>query len=132
MSSTFTPCPGCSRHVKRGDRMCPFCGGEVPHAIAPVVQATEPRLSGSTRLVAAAAGLALTAAVECSINPEPLPPYGLSLPFPVDGSSSTPIDVGTPIRLSTDGAPDASVPTVDGAEMPPADGDSSASDGEEM
>ncbi|MGO9837136.1 MAG: hypothetical protein ACLP1X_23315, partial [Polyangiaceae bacterium] len=26
MSAQFWPCPGCSRHVKRGDAICPFCG----------------------------------------------------------------------------------------------------------
>jgi hypothetical protein len=26
MSVQFWPCPACSRHVKRGDAICPFCG----------------------------------------------------------------------------------------------------------
>lgn len=26
----LTPCPSCTRHVKVGSNLCPFCGGSVP------------------------------------------------------------------------------------------------------
>jgi hypothetical protein len=35
MASVLAPCPSCSRHVKVGPAVCPFCGGEVPTEVAP-------------------------------------------------------------------------------------------------
>jgi hypothetical protein len=35
MSNQFWPCPGCSRHVKRGDAFCPFCGATASVEIGP-------------------------------------------------------------------------------------------------
>ena len=33
MSSRLSPCPSCSRHVKVGPPVCPFCGGDVPTTV---------------------------------------------------------------------------------------------------
>jgi hypothetical protein len=35
MSAQFWPCPGCSRHIKRGDAICPFCGATASVDIGP-------------------------------------------------------------------------------------------------
>jgi hypothetical protein len=36
MSATLTPCSSCSRHVRRTERACPFCGSTLVLAAAPL------------------------------------------------------------------------------------------------
>jgi hypothetical protein len=90
------------------------------------VRVVAPRLACSTLLAAAAAGLALASATECSA-PTPLPPYG-AVPLP-DGSWPAPTDAGP--SGDVDAAPndDGSVQTVDGAEITPTDSGGDTSQG---
>jgi hypothetical protein len=63
MSVRFSPCSACARHVKEGDRVCPFCGAEVSRSIE-VSFVPRGRLSRAA-LFAAGAASALAAA-DCS------------------------------------------------------------------
>jgi hypothetical protein len=58
MSARFVACAACSRHVKEGDAVCPFCGAAAPR-VGPL-----PRLVGvrMTRAAMIAAGTAGTVA----------------------------------------------------------------------
>jgi hypothetical protein len=69
MSGQFWPCPECSRHIKRGDAICPFCGATASVDIGPT-RTVAGRLSRAT-LFAGAMGAAM-ASTDCS----PAPPYG--------------------------------------------------------
>lgn len=121
MSPRFTPCPACSRHVKRGDGPCPFCGGTVPHVAAPPARAAAGRLSRSALFAASAVGVALSTA-DCS-SPSPLPPYG-TVPFytpddaasedAADGGSSTPADAAREAQPTEGGSNGAMVAPADG------------------
>jgi hypothetical protein len=70
MSNQFWPCPGCSRHVKRGDAMCPFCGATAVVEIGPT-RTIAGRLSRAALFAAGAMGAAV-AITDCSAQP----PYG--------------------------------------------------------
>lgn len=64
MSPSFEPCSGCSRHVRRDETACPFCG----EAFAPATPAEPPRLQRRLRralVFAFRAGLAGVAAASC-------------------------------------------------------------------
>jgi hypothetical protein len=58
MSLQFWPCPGCSRHVKRGDGICPFCGATASIEISPRPTIAA-RLSRAALFAAGAVGTAL-------------------------------------------------------------------------
>ncbi len=64
MSAQFWPCPGCSRHVKRGDAVCPFCGAAVSVDIGPT-RTIAGRLSRAALFAAGAVGAAM-ATTDCS------------------------------------------------------------------
>jgi hypothetical protein len=70
MSAQFWPCPGCSRHVKRGDAICPFCGATANAGIGPT-RVLAGRLSRAALFAAGAVGAAV-ATTDCSAQP----PYG--------------------------------------------------------
>lgn len=99
--SALVPCPGCNRHVKSDETICPFCQA----AVTPVAPETcsgrcarpFPSRLASAALVAAGAAL-LGAACESS-SQSAFPPYGLPPHF----------DAGTPDSGGgqTDAAPDA-------------------------
>jgi hypothetical protein len=55
MSVQFWPCPGCSRHVKRGDAICPFCGATPSVEIGPT-RVLAGRLSRAALFAAGAMG----------------------------------------------------------------------------
>jgi hypothetical protein len=118
MSAQFWPCPGCSRHVKRGDAICPFCGATASVDIGPT-RALSGRLSRAAIFAAGAtiacggevnrrdAGASDAGAsyVEASAEAEPdvsmvatEPPYGVP---PVE-------DGDTISNVSDDASPDAS------------------------
>ena len=112
MSAQFWPCPGCSRHVKRGDAICPFCGATATVDIGPT-RALSGRLS---RAALFAAGTTIACGgevnrrdagasyVEASAEAEPdvsmvatEPPYGVP-----------PLEDGDTIsNASDDASPDA-------------------------
>jgi len=107
MSVRFSLCPACARHVKQSDRMCPFCGNEVPPVNAPA-RVVVGRLSRSALFAAGAAGLAL-AATDC-------------------GSMGA--AYGGPVCASADGSDTCNIMTFvnDGASEDAADASSSTSD----
>lgn len=92
MPPQFWPCPGCSRHVRRGDTVCPFCGGanDSPAATAPI-QTIAGRLSRAALFAAGAVGAAV-ATTDCSTSAQPL--YGGSFAQPLYGGSFVPEDSG--------------------------------------
>ncbi|HEV3192255.1 MAG TPA: hypothetical protein VGY54_17205, partial [Polyangiaceae bacterium] len=64
MGVRFVPCPGCSRHVKQGDCICPFCGAKTSCTQDPTV-AVKGRMSRAALLAAGAVG-AVLATTDCS------------------------------------------------------------------
>jgi hypothetical protein len=64
MSAQFWPCPGCSRHVKRDDATCPFCGATASVEIGPT-RVLAGRLSRAALFAAGAVGAAV-ATTDCS------------------------------------------------------------------
>jgi hypothetical protein len=125
MSSTFSPCPSCARHVRQSDSACPFCGEHVPHVSAPTRRVAVARLSRSALFAAGAAGLAL-ATTECSSSSTE-PPYGASPPFILDDAASGDASVdaadagaSTPGDAAGEAGPTEGGP--DGAMGPPTDG----------
>jgi hypothetical protein len=90
MSAQFWPCPGCSRHVKRGDAICPFCGATASIEISPT-RVLAGRLSRAALFAAGTMGAAV-ATTDCSTSaPQPTttgqPAYGGSPYFPNDSSA---------------------------------------------
>jgi hypothetical protein len=66
MSAQFWPCPGCSRHIKRGDVICPFCGAIATVESNPTRTPTG-RLSRAALFAARALGTAV-AGTNCGGN----------------------------------------------------------------
>jgi|SRR5580658_1005475 hypothetical protein len=91
MSAQFWPCPGCSRHVRRGDAICPFCG-----ATASVVSGPTRVLAGRLSRVALFAAGAMGAAVattDCGTTA--VPAYG-GMACPTGCQSETTEDATAP------------------------------------
>jgi hypothetical protein len=112
ISAQFWPCPGCSRHIRQGDAICPFCGATASVDIGPT-RTIAGRLSRAA-LFAAGATIACggevsrrdagASYVEASAEAEPdvamvasEPPYGVP-PFE---------DADTISIVSDDASPDA-------------------------
>ena len=104
MTADLCPCSSCSRHVKRGECTCPFCGAKV--CCAGARRAPGGRLSRSALFSVGAVGVAL-GTTDCTSD-MPRPAYGGFFPIGEDGSSFS--DVGT--GPGSDAAP---TPEVDGA-----------------
>jgi hypothetical protein len=64
MSVQFWPCSGCSRHIKQGDAICPFCGATASVDIGPR-RVLAHRLSRAALFAAGAMGAAV-ASTDCS------------------------------------------------------------------
>jgi hypothetical protein len=62
MKRALTPCPGCRRHVRAGDAMCPFCGSVLDAAPRSPLRVS-PRLGSLAKVTfqVALASAALTA-----------------------------------------------------------------------
>jgi hypothetical protein len=86
MSAQFWPCPGCSRHIKRGDAICPFCGVIATVETSPA-RTPAGRLSRAALFAAGALGTAV-AGTNCGGNITTYPPYGLAAYIPEDSSAS--------------------------------------------
>src|SRR5271166_3034732 len=105
----FWPCPGCSRHVKRDDALCPFCGATASVESSPT-RILAGRLSRAALFAAGAVGAAV-ATTDCSAQP----PYGAG-PHPgavevfPNGTEDSGADDG-PSEVAADAA-DASATTV--------------------
>ncbi len=100
----FIPCSACARHVRDGDRTCPFCGVEVSRVDAPRARTVAGHLSRSALLAVSALGAAV-AATDCSPSSS-IAPYGTpptlgdaadnSPPPPEDAASeAAPFDGGS-------------------------------------
>ncbi|HXK19238.1 MAG TPA: hypothetical protein VNG33_15600 [Polyangiaceae bacterium] len=75
-TTSFTVCPGCSRHVRCGERACPFCGASVSSFARVLEYRINTRLD---RYRSLSLGAALTAAgfvTNCSENATPV--YGIA------------------------------------------------------
>jgi hypothetical protein len=80
------PCTGCSRHLKRSDARCPFCGVAVSARSEPTPTRTAAgRLSRAALFAAGAMGAAVTT-TDCG-GPAIQPPYGGAPVQPTDGGS---------------------------------------------
>ncbi len=64
MGARFVPCPTCSRHVKQGDCLCPFCGAKASCSDDPAL-AAKGRVSRAVLFAAGAVGAGL-ATTDCS------------------------------------------------------------------
>ncbi len=64
MGAQFWPCPACSRHVKRGDALCPFCGARASVDIG-ATRVLSGRLSRAALFAAGTMGAAV-ATTGCS------------------------------------------------------------------
>ena len=69
--STLHPCPHCARHLRRCERVCPFCGGELPACEAAPAPRAPGRMSRAVMVAAAALGGA-----SCDSGSVPAPHYG--------------------------------------------------------
>jgi hypothetical protein len=79
------PCPGCSRHVKRGDAICPFCSANVSVESIPT-RVLAGRLSRAALFAAGAVGVGI-ATTECA--PSSVSEYGgMAPPLEQDSSAS--------------------------------------------
>jgi hypothetical protein len=87
MSTQFWPCPGCSRHVKRGDAICPFCGATALVEFGPT-RVLAGRLSRAA-IFAGAMGTAV-ASTDCGTPPSFSAFYGaISPPQEFEGSGAS-------------------------------------------
>jgi hypothetical protein len=119
MSMRLQPCSGCSRHVRVGDPICPFCGASVSvRSEGRPVRSAAARLSRAALFAAGTAGAAVAGA-DCSAQPM----YGGSYLQPMYGGVFFP-DAGMEQEASTP-TPDASKmldanATADATAMPDA------------
>lgn len=77
MSAQFSPCPGCSRHIKNGDAVCPFCGATARAEGGPT-RVLANRLSRAALFAAGTMGAAV-ASTNCA-SWWAQPPYGAGPP----------------------------------------------------
>jgi|HubBroStandDraft_6_1064221.scaffolds.fasta_scaffold504470_2 hypothetical protein len=127
MSAQFWPCPGCSRHVKRSDATCPFCGAIASADIGPI-RVLAGRLSRAAIFAAGTVGATL--ATDCSSTsvsqPMLQPMYGGSSGMLDDGGlRGQPAYGGSPITIETEDSSANDGPSVadtgDASVMPPTD-----------
>src|SRR3954470_6303868 len=99
--SALVPCPGCNRHVKSDETICPFCQVVIaPRACSGRCARPFPsRLAGAALV---AAGAALLGAA-CESSQSAFPPYGISPQF----DAGTRTDGGGQTDAATDALPDA-------------------------
>ena len=72
--SQLSPCPGCSRHVKVAERVCPFCARDLP--AQPVAAVTPPGRPRMSRAAAFALGATMVGAAACSSSTPKTTPDG--------------------------------------------------------
>ena len=73
--NSLHPCPHCSRHHRACERVCPFCGGELPACEAAPTARSLGRMS---RAMLVAAGAAALGGASCQQS-VPAPAYGLAV-----------------------------------------------------
>jgi hypothetical protein len=129
----FAPCPGCQRHVRLSDEVCPFCKASCGGLVAKPVAAGRYSRAGLIAVTAALAvgAAAIVATPGCTIQDHGeamygCPPTECVVPEPdTDASTNPPIvpadaSVGD-VRLVP--SPDASDAAADSAADAGADGD---------
>jgi hypothetical protein len=107
MSAQFWPCPGCSRHIKRGDAVCPFCGAAASVESGPT-RVLAGRLSRAALFAAGAVGAAV-ATTDCGTTA--VPAYGFGPYFPSETDDASASD--TAISEAEAEAADASTEPID-------------------
>src|SRR5580658_1811334 len=115
MRAQFWPCSGCSRHIKRGDATCPFCGATAAVEIGPT-RTIAGRLSRAALFAAGAVGVGI-ATTDCA--PSLVSEYGCPVPncaFETEDSSAS------------DGPSEAAPDAGDTSTMPPPDSATTAED----
>ena len=108
MSLRLIPCPGCERHVRVTESVCPFCDGALP-AVAPVERAelavsSPPRRLGRAATFLFGAAIAGSAATGCSTSA-----YGA--PALDSGMEDTGTAGDADVDAAPDAAPDAATDT---------------------
>jgi hypothetical protein len=112
MSAQFWPCPACSRHIKKGDALCPFCDATARVEGGPTRVLTG-RLSRAALFAAGTVGAAAASANCASWWAQP--PYGAGPPpgavevFPNGTEDASASDA--PSEVAADAA-DASATTM--------------------
>ncbi|MBW2463548.1 MAG: hypothetical protein JRH11_17995 [Deltaproteobacteria bacterium] len=113
MSQRLLPCPGCDRHVRVAEPVCPFCGEAIPLAMQNAGPAPVPgrRLGRAARFAFGAAVAGAVAFTGCGDDTSPTPDTGTIGP-----AYGAPADTGVDPDTGTDaGAEDA---TIDGGDVP--------------
>src|SRR5580658_7513963 len=114
MSAQFWPCPGCSRHVKRGDAICRFCGATASVDIGST-RVLAGRLSRAALFAAGAVGVGL--ATDC--GPSAVAAYGgMACPCSFEGVTDAG-EAGTTSEPTDSSSASDAPSTTDG----PADGE---------
>jgi hypothetical protein len=90
----LTICPGCQRHVRLNERICPFCGHSPAEGFVPQIDVPVPaRASRSVRYAIRAAIVSSALASACGAS------SGLDV--------NSPRDAGAPIPVAVDAGVDA-------------------------
>ena len=110
------PCPSCSRHVRRTESGCPFCGGALAFAEEPTRAMPTQRL-GRAATFAFGAAVATTLSA-CAGNPVPL--YGA--PPPDTGTAQQDGGVAPLYGAPSDAGTDAGMLAMYGGPPPDAGG----------
>jgi hypothetical protein len=111
MSARFWPCPSCSRHVKRGDVTCPFCGASASVESIPT-RVLAGRLSRAALFAAGAVGAAV-ATTDCGNTTAIQPPYGSPCggPCTIETEDSSAADASTDVAADAADTSATTVPT---------------------
>jgi hypothetical protein len=112
-TTCLSVCPECARHVRCGERACPFCGGKVSSFMRVLEYRVVTRFDRSRAVSLGAALTAAGFAVGCEANSGPA--YGVActpMICPVGGAGAA---AGAPTSSGTGGqGGDGEVPAVEG------------------
>ncbi len=99
MSPRLLPCPGCERHVRVTESLCPFCGDALPLAYQGVGAANLPtkRLGRAAKFAFGAAVAGAMAVSGCGDDTDP----------PADSGTVTDSGSATDSGMAGDASPDA-------------------------
>ena len=122
MTAPLRACPGCSRHVRVGEPVCPFCGGELGGAFrsAPSPRAPSGRLSRAALFAVGAAGF-VAGSVSCSSSsyggppPDLCPDSGCTPYVPEEASVEAPDDGPDIVDATFDGSSITDAAGIEGA-----------------
>jgi hypothetical protein len=117
----LVPCPDCSRHVRKSESLCPFCGTSLSLAQTPAPLLPSRRLGRAATFAFGATLVGAASIVGCSDGDDdggaPVPVYGA----PSAGTGATPGDAGGSGALGgADAEPNGGMTTIYGG--PPSGG----------